>query len=253
MAASAHTRCDIDCVGTIDIARVRSAKGQARGWFTGFCCACYNGGRSNKVPVLVPDDEELTIIERLRSGDRVACARCVEMHSDRLYRGTLRMTRDPQEAEDVLQETLLNAFKGIVHYDGRSSLKAWLYRIAHNTALMRLRGAGPQRVSVEDTLEAEEGGLVFPEALHDWCCLPERDFETSDARAQLEIAIRSLPDSLRIVFVMRELESLSTLETANALGISEQVVKVRLHRARFALRERLSEYFGELVHSTQAV
>lgn len=208
---------------------------------------------SNEVPALAPDEEELAFIELLRAGDSVACAQCVEIHSGGLYRVALRMMHDPQEAEDVLQETLLNAFKGISHFDGRSSLKTWLYRIAYNTALMKLRGARPQRVSVEDTLEAEEEGIVLPEALHDWCCLPERDFETSDAREQLEIAIRSLPESLRIVFVMRELEGLSTIETANALGVSEQVVKVRLHRARLALRERLSEYFGELVHSTQAV
>lgn len=197
--------------------------------------------------MLVPDEQERMFIERLRRGDKSACAQCVEMHSDGLYRVALRMMRDPQEAEDVLQETLLNAFKGIAHFDGRSSLKTWLYRIAYNTALMRLRGAKQQRVSVEDTLEAEDEGGVLPEALHDWCCLPEREFETADAREQLENAIRSLPENLRIVFVMRELEGLSTLETANALGVSEQVVKVRLHRARITLRDRLSDYFGELM------
>jgi RNA polymerase sigma-70 factor (ECF subfamily) len=206
---------------------------------------------SNEIPVLVPDEAERAFIERLRAGDKVACAQCVADHSDGLYRMALRMMRDPQEAEDVLQETLLNAFKGIAYFDGRSSLKTWLYRIAYNTALMKLRGAKPQRVSVEDSLEAEEQGEILPEALHDWCCLPERDFETNDAREHLENAIRSLPENLRVVFVMRELEGLSTIETANALGVSEQVVKVRLHRARLALRERLSEYFGELMIQRQ--
>ena len=206
---------------------------------------------SSDIPVLVPDEAERACIERLRAGDKVACSQCVEMHSDGLYRVALRLMRDPQEAEDVLQETLLNAFKGIEHFDGRSSLKTWLYRIAYNTALMKLRGAKPQRVSVEETLEAEDHGEILPEALHDWCCLPERDFETNDARAQLENAIHALPETLRVVFVMRELEGLSTVETANALGVSEQVVKVRLHRARLALRERLSEYFGELMLERQ--
>lgn len=210
----------------------------------------YNYGMT-QVPIVLPDEQERAFIERLRAGDKQACAQCVEIHSDGLYRLALRMMRDPQEAEDVLQETLLNAFKGIAHFDGRSSLKTWLYRIAYNTALMKLRGAKPQRVSVEDTLEAEEQGEILPEALHDWCCLPERDFETNDAREQLESAIRSLPETLRVVFVMRELEGLSTIETANALGVSEQVVKVRLHRARLALRDRLSEYFGELMLERQ--
>lgn len=206
---------------------------------------------SNEIPPVVPDEQERLFIERLRAGDKVACAQCVEMHSDGLYRVALRMMRDPQEAEDVLQETLLNAFKGISGFDGRSSLKTWLYRIAYNTALMKLRGSKPQRVSVEDTLEAEDQGEILPEALHDWCCLPERDFETQAAREQLEAAIRSLPESLRAVFILRELEGLSTIETANALGVSDQVVKVRLHRARLALREKLSEYFGELMLERQ--
>lgn len=195
----------------------------------------------------MPDAQERAFIERLRAGDRAACAQCVEMHSDGLYRVALRMMRDPLEAEDVVQETLLHAFKGIANFDGRSSLKTWLYRICYNTALMKLRGAQPSRVSVEDTLEAEEHGEILPEALHDWCCLPERDFETNAAREQLEMAIRTLPENLRVVFVLRELEGLATLETANALGVSEQVVKVRLHRARLALRERLAEYFDELM------
>ena len=205
----------------------------------------------NEIPLIVPDVQEQAFIARLRVGDKQACAQCVAMHSDGLYRLALRMMRDPNEAEDVLQETLLNAFKGIAHFDGRSSLKTWLYRIAYNTALMKLRGTKPQRISVEDTLDAEAQGELLPEALHDWCCLPERDFESNAAREELENAIRALPETLRAVFVLRELEGLLTLETANALGVSEQVVKVRLHRARLALRERLSDYFGELLMQHQ--
>ena len=205
----------------------------------------------NEIPLIVPDVQEQAFIARLRAGDKQACAQCVAMHSDGLYRLALRMMRDPNEAEDVLQETLLNAFKGIAHFDGRSSLKTWLYRIAYNTALMKLRGTKPQRISVEDTLDAEAQGQLLPEALHDWCCLPERDFESNAAREELENAIRALPETLRAVFVLRELEGLSTIETANALGVSEQVVKVRLHRARLALRERLSDYFGELLMQHQ--
>ena len=205
----------------------------------------------NEIPLIVPDVQEQAFIARLRAGDKQACAQCVAMHSDGLYRLALRMMRDPNEAEDVLQETLLNAFKGIAHFDGRSSLKTWLYRIAYNTALMKLRGTKPQRISVEDTLDAEAQGELLPEALHDWCCLPERDFESNAAREELENAIRALPETLRAVFVLRELEGLLTLETANALGVSEQVVKVRLHRARLALRERLSDYFGELLMQHQ--
>ena len=86
-------------------------------------------------------------------------------------------------------------------------------------------------------------GLEVPRQLHDWCCLPEHDFESSEARTELERAIRELPEKLRAVFVMRELEALSTEETADVLAVSIDVVKVRLHRARLQLRERLSSYF----------
>ncbi len=188
---------------------------------------------------------ERALVERLRSGDKAACAQCVELHSAGLYRLALRLMKNENEAEDVLQETLLSAFKAIQSFDGRSSLKTWLYRIAYNTALMRLRRAGPVSVPVDDPEESPEGRKV-PEALFDWCCLPERDFESAAARAELERAIGDLPEKLRVVFVLRELEDLSTEETARALDISAQVVKTRLHRARLWLRERLSEYFGEL-------
>ncbi len=206
----------------------------------------------NQVPTILPDEAERAFIARLRAGDPDACAQCVREHSDGLYRLALRMMRDPHEAEDVVQETLLNAFRGIARFDGRSSLKTWLYRICYNTALMKLRGAKPPRVSVEETLQAQEQGEILPLALHDECCLPERDFEINDTRAQLENAIRDLPANLRVVFVLRELEGLSTLETANALNVTAQVVKVRLHRARAALRERLAGYFDELILDRQA-
>jgi RNA polymerase sigma-70 factor (ECF subfamily) len=101
------------------------------------------------------------------------------------------------------------------------------------------------RVSVDDE-ELFGEGLPVPTQMHDWCCLPERDFESIETRAELERAIRDLPEKLRVVFVMRELEGLSTEETAQALDISIDAVKVRLHRARLQLRERLAAYFTEL-------
>jgi len=143
-----------------------------------------------------------------------------------------------------VQETFLSAFKAIGKFENRSSLATWLYRIAHNAALMRLRRVQPDQVSVDDEDLFGEG-LPAPTQLHDWCCLPERDFESSETRAELERAIKDLPEKLRVVFVMRELEGLSTEETAEALDVSIDVVKVRLHRARLQLRERLSIYFGE--------
>ncbi len=208
------------------------------------CRVCYspNSGASN----MMAEETDRALIERIRRGDKLACAECVERHSAGVYRVALRLTGHEAEAEDVVQETFLSAFKAIDSFEGRSSLSTWLYRIAHNAALMRLRRVRLDQVSVDDE-EIFGEGLETPRQLHDWCCLPERDFESSEARAELEWAIRELPEKLRAVFVMRELEGLSTEETAEALDVSLDVVKVRLHRARLQLRERLSSYFTELL------
>lgn len=196
------------------------------------------------------ESSDVQLLSRIRAGDKSACATCVERHSPGVYRLALRLMGDEAEAEDVTQETFLNAFRGIDSFDGRSQVSTWLYRIAYNAALGRLRQHRPVEVSVDDTAEGSEGELV-PEALFDWCCLPESDFESTEARAQVESAVRQLPDTLRVVFVLREMNGLSTEETAQSLGVSEAVVKTRLHRARMWLRERLSGYFTELAHSAQ--
>ena len=197
-------------------------------------------------------DSDRALLARIRAGDKSACAECIELHSPGLYRVALRILGDEAEAEDALQETFLNAFKSIHSFDGRSGLNTWLYRIVYNAALMRIRRRRPT-VSVDEPVLGEEGGEV-PRQLFDWCCLPEQDFDSSETRAQLEQAIGELPEKLKAAFVMRELEGLSTEETAGALEVSEEVVKTRLHRARLWLRERLSGYFVELARAhTQSV
>jgi RNA polymerase sigma-70 factor (ECF subfamily) len=193
-------------------------------------------------------DREL--VARIQAGDRAACAVCIDKHSPGVYRLALRLMQHEADAEDVVQETFLSAFKGIGDFQGRSELSTWLYRIAYNTAMMRLRKHQPETVSVEETETADDGSLV-PTQLFDWCCLPESDFETNETRAHLEQAIRDLPEKLRVVFVLRELEGLSTDETATALDISIETVKTRLHRARLWLRERLSTHFTELARSRE--
>jgi len=197
---------------------------------------------------MISEDSDRALVERIQRGDKSACAECIERHSPGVYRVALRLTGNEAEAEDVVQETFLSAFKAIDKFEGRSGLATWLYRIAHNAALMRLRRVKPDQVSVDDEAVFGEG-LTVPTQMHDWCCLPERDFESSETRAELERAIQDLPEKLRAVFVLRELEGLSTEETAEALDISIDAVKVRLHRARLQLRERLSAYFTELAEA----
>jgi len=183
-------------------------------------------------------------LEALRVGDRQAFAELVDAYSPSIYRLAVRMLRDPQEAEDVLQETFLNAYRSLPEFEGRSSVGTWLYRIAANQALMRLRRKAPLSVPVDqDAADAED--LPHPKELFDWCCLPEEDFMTAEAQEQLETSLGSLSPALRSVFVLRDMQGLSTQETAEALGVSEGAVKTRLLRARLQLRELLSSYFVE--------
>jgi RNA polymerase sigma-70 factor (ECF subfamily) len=186
---------------------------------------------------------ELGLMERIRAGDKSACAECIEIHSPGIYRLALRLMRSEADAEEVVQETFLSAFKGIDRFNGRSGLRTWLFRIAYNAAMMRLRRGKPEEVSVEEAADPEEGAPV-PQALLAWRDLPEEELDKAEVREVLEGAIRELPEKLRTVFVMRELEELSTGETAAALEISEDVVKTRLHRARLGLREKLAGYFA---------
>jgi len=188
-------------------------------------------------------EEDRILLERIRAGDKAACDDCIRQHAPGVYRLALRLMRNEAEAEDVTQDTFLNAFKAIDRFDGRAELRTWLYRIAYNAALMRLRRPKPELLPVDEASEPENGTPV-PQQLFDWSRLPEQELERAELRAQMEGAIRELPEKLRAVFVMRELEDLSTEETAKALGIKIEVVKTRLHRARLWLRERLSAYLA---------
>jgi RNA polymerase sigma-70 factor (ECF subfamily) len=199
--------------------------------------------------VIADIEAERALLARIQAGDKAACAECIEQHSADVYRLALRLMRNEAEAEDVVQETFVSAFKGIERFEGQSRLSTWLYRIAHNVALMRLRRVQPVLVSVDEPVSGA-GGTEAPRELFDWCCLPEQDFDTAEAHAQLEGAIAGLPENLRMVFVLREMEGLSTEAAAELLGLSVDNVKTRLHRARLRLRERLSEYFVERTPAT---
>ncbi len=183
-------------------------------------------------------------LEALRTGDRAEFARLVETYSGVIYRLAVKMLEDPQDAEDVLQETFLKAYRSLPNFDGRSSLSTWLYRIATNEALMLLRRRKRVTVSIEEPLEGEEQEQE-PMQIVDWCCMPEGELMSAEARAHMDKAVEALSPALRAVFVLRDIEGLSTQETGEVLNLSEMAVKTRLSRARLRLRELLSEYYGE--------
>jgi len=192
--------------------------------------------------VLPPSEKSL--LDALQRGDRYACDDMVKQFAGKIYNLALRFTGHPDEAEEVLQETFIKACRGIGAFQGRSSLSTWLYRIASNNSLMRLRRRRMTTVSLDASLD-EDGESFQPVVLRDWHWEPESVVLTEELRRAVDDAVASLPDSLRVAFVLRDLEGLSTREAADVLGISPGSLKVRLHRARLMLRERLATYFSE--------
>ena len=183
-------------------------------------------------------------LEALKAGDREAFARLVDETSAHIYRVAVQILGDDQDAEDVLQETYIKAFRALPEFEGRSSLTTWLYRIAVNEALMLVRKRKPQAISVEENPPFDAEGESEGMEIVDFCCLPEGELLSSESRRFLDQAVRNLPQNLRVVFVMRDLEGLSIIETAETLNLSENNVKTRLLRARMRLRQELSVYFS---------
>lgn len=183
-------------------------------------------------------------IEALQNGDRTEFARLVDTYSPQIYRLGLKMLGNQQDAEDVLQNTFLNALTHIAGFEGRSSLSTWLYRIAANEALMLIRKRKPN-INIEDMQHENADDVPLPETFVDWSVLPEKELLTGEGKNAIESAVKRLPENLRMVFVLRDVEGISIKETAEILNLTEVNVKTRLLRARMALREQLSSYYAE--------
>lgn len=181
-------------------------------------------------------------IEALRSGDRDEFARLVDAYSGPIYRLGLRMLGREQDAEDVLQNTFVKILQHIKGFEQRSSLSTWIYRIASNEALMMLRKMRPE-VNLDEQGDNDDEDFM-PVQFVDWGALPGEILESKEAKDYLEKAIKGLPEPMRVVFILRDIEGLSIKETSDALNLTETNVKTRLLRARLNLREKLSVYFS---------
>jgi len=146
-------------------------------------------------------------VEALKSGDRNRFARLVDAYTGPIFWMAMKMLGDQQDAEDVLQNTFLNAFKHIRSFEERSSLATWLYRIAANEALMMIRKQRPETTVTGTSLEGDEGEDYFPVQFVDCCCPPGDELLSSEARSRFDQAIQRLPERLRIVFILRDLEA----------------------------------------------
>jgi RNA polymerase sigma-70 factor (ECF subfamily) len=185
---------------------------------------------------------EAALLDGLRAHEPDACTCMVKHFASLVYARALRMLADPDEAENVLQLTFIRACEKIDTFEGRCGLGTWLFRIATNEALMQLRRVAP--ITAIDALDAGIQPDDLPHNLQAWPIDPARAALDEELRVQLEAALATLPDGLRVVFVLRELQGLSTEEVAAALGLGESAVKVRLHRARLRLRELLAGYLA---------
>ncbi|MEF3275892.1 MAG: sigma-70 family RNA polymerase sigma factor [Chloroflexus sp.] len=187
-------------------------------------------------------DDEQALLEGLRRGDPDACTCFVKRFAPLVYARALRLLGDADDAENVLQTTFIKACAALPEYTGTGSLKSWLYRIASNEGLMLLRQKRPQ-VGLDAAGELAPDEAELPSTTP-WPTDPARSVIEGELRREIARAIAELPAGLREVVVLRDIEQLSTEETAERLGISPGTVKVRLHRARLRLRETLARYIA---------
>ena len=185
---------------------------------------------------------EVLLVDRARNGDAAAFGELITRYERRVYRMARQITQIDEDAEDVLQETFLKAFEHLDSFQGQSKFYTWLTRIAVNESLMKLRKRKSDRsVSLDENIETEEDPIVREIAV--WDETPEQQYSQEELREILNKAIDSLKPIFRTVFILRDVEELSTEETAEALGLSIAAVKSRLLRARLQLRERLTRQF----------
>lgn len=183
-------------------------------------------------------DEEL--VQRAQRDDDRAFGELVTRYESKVYSLALKMLRNPEDAEDVLQDTFLRAYRGIKAFQGQSTFSTWIYRITANSALMRLRKKQLPTVSIDDADEREA-----PINIADWAPGPVERLMSEETRRAMEDAIEALPAEFRQVFILRDVEELSNAEVAEVLDLSVAAVKSRLHRARLKVRNRLAQYFNE--------
>jgi RNA polymerase sigma-70 factor (ECF subfamily) len=185
-----------------------------------------------RTPAEISDEQ---VVERVLAGDIACFEILMRRYNQRLYRVALAITRNDGEAEDIMQETYVRAYQHLRQFAGRAKFSTWLTRIAVHGSLARNRQRG--RFEHSPASPEPEGDIMdtFPSGTAD----PEQRVSQGEAGRLLEEAVNSLPDPYRTIFVLRDVEELNTNEAAEVLGISEENVKTRLHRARALLRREL--------------
>jgi RNA polymerase sigma-70 factor (ECF subfamily) len=206
-----------------------------------------NSIQSRPLPSKVVKDDEPTLVAAARAGDVSAFETLVDRYERKIFRLTQNITQNREDAEDAMQEAFLKAYEHLRDFQEKSRFYTWLVRIAVNQALMKLRKRRPGVVSLDE--EVSVGEETVPREVQDWGPSPEQRFAQTELRDILSKVVGELDPPFRIVFQLRDIEELSTEETAEALGLSVPAVKSRLLRARLRLRESLNRYFKRGEHS----
>ena len=189
-----------------------------------------------------PPSEELVLVRAAKGGDDGAFGELVRRYDRNVFRIAQHITQNREDAEDVVQDAFLKAYTNLQQFQEQSKFYTWLVRIAVNEALMKLRRRRPERmVSLDEEIKTEDDSV--PREVADWSPNPEQNYNQAELREILSRTIQGLPPGFRTVFILRDVEGLSTEETAEALELSIPAVKSRLLRARLQLRERLNRFF----------
>ena len=189
-----------------------------------------------------PVSEELALVQAAKAGDVASFEELVKRYDRNVFRIAQHITQNREDAEDVVQDAFIKAYRNLAQFQGNSKFYTWLVRIAVNEALMKLRRRKTAKtVSLDEDVTTDEGSM--PREVADWSPNPEQLYDQSELGEILQKTIQALPESFRTVFVLRDIEGMSTEETAEMLNLSVPAVKSRLLRARLQLRERLNRYF----------
>jgi RNA polymerase sigma-70 factor (ECF subfamily) len=197
----------------------------------------------HRLPSTVAREDEHLLVATAKSGDTAAFEELVSRYERKIFRLTMNITRNREDAEDAMQDAFLKSYSHLKNFQGDSRFYTWLVRIAANEALMRLRKRRPNQFSLDEPIEGDEE--LMPREIQDWGPGPEQRFAQTEMREILSSVIDELEPEYRTVFVLRDIEELSTEETADAIGISVPAVKSRLLRARLKLRQKLNRYFQQ--------
>jgi RNA polymerase sigma-70 factor (ECF subfamily) len=195
-------------------------------------------------------NDDLKLVQASKNGNVAAFEQLVKRYDRKLFRIAQSVTHNREDSQDAVQEAFLKAYQHLGDFRGDSQFSTWLIRITLNQSLMKLRKLrGTKEMSLDEDFGIDED--VLPREVIDWAPNPEQLYSVSELRNILIKTIEELRPILRAVFVLQDLEGLSTDQTAEALNLSQSAVKSRLSRARLQLRERLNKYFGKSAESAQ--